>query len=42
MWHAWWREEVYAGVGWGSMKNRDHLEDAGVDRMVILKWISKK
>jgi hypothetical protein len=42
MWHAWWRGEVYTEVGWGKMKNRNHLEDAGVDRMVILKWISKK
>ena len=42
MWHAWWRGEVYTGVGWGNMKNRDHLEDAGAGRMVILKLISKK
>jgi len=29
-------------LGGGNMKNRDHLEDGGVGRMVILKWISKK
>ena len=52
MWNAWWREEekrgeekrgeVYTAVGWGLLKNRDHLENAGVDRMVILKWVSRK
>jgi hypothetical protein len=42
MWHAWWRAEGYTGVGWGNMKNRDYLENAKVDRMVLLKWISKK
>ena len=30
---------MYTGVGWGNMKNRDHLGDAGVGRMVILKLI---
>jgi hypothetical protein len=41
-WHVCWRGEVYTGVGWGNMKNRYYLEDAGVDRKLILKWISKK
>jgi hypothetical protein len=42
MWHAWWRGEVHTGVGRGNVKNRDHLEDAGVARRVILKWMSNK
>jgi hypothetical protein len=36
MWHAWRRGEVYTGVGWGNMKNRYHVENAGLDRTVIL------
>jgi hypothetical protein len=35
-------ENVYTGFGLGNMKNRDHLGDVGVDRMLILKWILKK
>jgi len=33
------REEVYTGLLWESLRERDHLEDAGVDGTVILKRI---
>jgi hypothetical protein len=35
VWHVWrfWRE---------NLKERDHLEELGVDENMILKWISKK
>jgi len=36
-----WRE-VYAGFWWGNLKERDHSEDAGVDRRIILRWIFRK
>ena len=30
------------GFFWGNLRERDHLEDSGVDGRVILKWIFKK
>jgi hypothetical protein len=26
----------------GELRERDHLEDPGVDRMIILRWIFRK
>jgi hypothetical protein len=31
MWHAWERREKYTRFWWESPKERDHLEDRGVD-----------
>jgi hypothetical protein len=31
--------EVYTGFMWGNLRERDHLEDLGVDGRIILKWI---
>jgi hypothetical protein len=36
------RGEVYTGVWWGILKERDHLENPGVDDRIILRWISRK
>jgi hypothetical protein len=36
MWHIWGREEVHAGIQWGSVKDRDHMQDLGVDGRVML------
>jgi hypothetical protein len=36
------RVEVYTGFWWGNLRERDHLEDPGVDRRIILKWIFRK
>jgi hypothetical protein len=33
--------EVHKGFG-GEPRERDHLEDVGVDGRIILKWIFKK
>jgi hypothetical protein len=35
----WGTGEVYIGFWWGNVKERDHLEDSGVDEKIILKWI---
>jgi len=29
------RGEVYTGVWWGTLRERDHLEDSGVDGRII-------
>jgi hypothetical protein len=34
--------EVHIGYWWNTLRGRDHLEDLGVERCVILKWIFKK
>ena len=33
------RETVHSGFWWGNPRERHHLEDPGVDGMIILKWI---
>ena len=42
MWHAWRTGEAHTGFWWGDMREREHLEDLGVDRRKILKLILKK
>jgi hypothetical protein len=34
--------EVYTGFWWGNLKERDHLEDPGIDRRIVLRWIFRK
>jgi hypothetical protein len=36
------RGEVYTGFWWGRLKERNHLEDSGVDERIILIWIYRK
>jgi len=36
------RGKAYTGLWWGSLKERDHLGDPGVDGRVILRWIFRK
>jgi len=34
--------ETYTGFCWGNLRERDHLEDPGVDGRIILRWIFRK
>jgi hypothetical protein len=36
------KEEVYTGSWWGNFRERNHLEDPGVDGRIILRWIFRK
>jgi hypothetical protein len=36
------RGEACTGFWWGKMKERDHLEDPGVDGRIILRRIFRK
>jgi len=38
MWHVWeQRNEVHAGSWWTILRESDHLEEQGIDGMIILK-----
>ena len=39
MWHVWRRVVVCTRFWWGNLKDRDHLENPGVDGRIILRWI---
>jgi len=33
---------VYTGFLWGNLREKDHLEDAGADGRIILRWIFRE
>jgi len=42
MWHIWGTAAVRTGFWWGDLRERDHMEDLGLDGRIILKWILKE
>jgi hypothetical protein len=36
------RREVYTEFWWGNTRERDHLEDPGLDGRLIIRWVFKK
>jgi hypothetical protein len=36
------RGEAYTGFWWGNLRERDRLEEPGVDGRIILGWIFRK
>jgi len=40
-WHIRGRGEVYTGFWWGNLREKDHLEDTGIDGKILLRWIFK-
>jgi hypothetical protein len=37
--YLWETGEAPKGFWWGIIREKDQLEDLGIDRRVILKWI---
>ena len=35
-------EETHTGFCWVNVKEKDHLEDPGVDGRILLRWIFRK
>jgi hypothetical protein len=33
------RGDAYTGFWWGNLRERDYLEDPGIDGRMILKWV---
>jgi hypothetical protein len=42
MWHVWGRREEHKGLWSENLRERDNLEDLGLDGRQILKWILRK
>ena len=39
MWHVGGGGEVHTEFWWGNLRERDHLEDKGIDERIIKKCI---
>ena len=38
MLHVWGGGEVYTEFWWGNLRERNHLEEPGLDGRIILRW----
>jgi hypothetical protein len=36
------RGELHTGCWWENLRERDNLEDPGIDRRITLRWIFKR
>jgi hypothetical protein len=36
------KERCMQGLWWENLRERDHLEDPGIDGRIVLKWIFRK
>jgi hypothetical protein len=42
MWHEWKMTELHTGISRKSLKERNHLEDLGIEDRITLKYILNK
>jgi hypothetical protein len=42
MLHAWGRGEAYILFWWKNLRERDHLEDPGIEGRIIQRWMFRK
>jgi hypothetical protein len=40
--HVWGTEQVHIEISWENMKERNRLEDLGIDDRIVFEWIVKK
>jgi len=40
--HVRQKGEAYTGFWWGNLRERNRLEDPGIDGRIILRWIFRK
>ena len=40
--HVWETGDVHTQLWWGDLRERDHLEDLGIDGRITATWIIKK
>ena len=33
---------MYTGFWWGNLREREHMEDPGIDGRIILRWTFRK
>jgi len=39
---VWGRGEGYTGFWWGNLRDRDNLQDPGLNGRIIVRWIFRK